>query len=113
MTFDEYQRSANRTLEGGLPPDDMRLAVLALGVAGEAGEVADLMKKWVGHAKPRDLDTMASELGDILWYVAAICSDLGLSMRDVAQANVNKLMKRYPEGFSYAAANAPRDEGTR
>lgn len=109
MTLDEYQRAAARTMEGGEGKGDLRLAIFALGVAGEAGEVADLMKKWVGHGKPRDMDAMAKELGDVLWYLSAICSDLGLSLRDVAQANINKLMKRYPEGFSYEAANAPRE----
>jgi len=71
VTLDEYQTAARRTLEGGAERSDLRLAILALGVAGEAGEVVDLVKKWIGHNKSRDISAIQKELGDVLWYIAA------------------------------------------
>jgi NTP pyrophosphatase (non-canonical NTP hydrolase) len=108
MKMNEYQAEVQRTMEGGEGKGDLRLAIFALGVAGEAGEVADLVKKWVGHAKPRDIDVLVGELGDVLWYLSALAHDLGVSLDQVAQKNVAKLRTRYPDGFSFERANAPR-----
>ena len=113
MTLDEYQTEVRRTMEGGEGKGDMRLAIFGLGLAGEAGEVVDLLKKWIGHNKSRDLDVMKGEIGDVLWYVTALCTDLGLTLDEVCRANSAKLRARYPEGFSYERANARRDGGPR
>lgn len=78
----------------------LRLTVSALGVAGEAGEVADIIKKHVGHAHPLNEDKLKDELGDVLWYVADLAKTLGITLSSVAEHNVAKLQKRYPEGFS-------------
>lgn len=103
MNFDEYQAAANRTAAEG--SSDLRLAISGMGVAAEAGEVCDILKKWLGHGHQRDLDKLKSEAGDVLWYVADICSQVGLSMDDVADYNVNvKLAKRYKDGFSHKAS---------
>jgi NTP pyrophosphatase (non-canonical NTP hydrolase) len=107
-TFERYQEEAARTVNHPDESKEMLLAVFALGVAGEAGEVADLMKKWLGHKKPRDLDAMKKELGDVLWYIAGVATLLDLSMEEIAKGNIEKLRKRYPDGFNYVDANKAR-----
>jgi NTP pyrophosphatase (non-canonical NTP hydrolase) len=67
----------------------------ALGLAGEAGEVANKVKKLMRDSKEYDI---AGEIGDVLWYVAALCSDLGLDMDTVATKNLNKLNSRKNRG---------------
>ena len=99
MDFDTYQVEVRRTA-GRWESFSEQLAVLGLGIAGEAGEVADIIKKVVGHRHILDRDTLAGELGDVLWYVAAMCDHLGVSIESVAAANIEKLRKRYPDGFS-------------
>jgi NTP pyrophosphatase (non-canonical NTP hydrolase) len=98
MTLDEYQELAARTL-GRDRTHEQQLANAALGLTGEAGEVADVIKKHLFHATPLDQDALAKELGDCLWYIGAFATELGLSMDDIAQRNIDKLRKRYPEGF--------------
>ena len=105
MLMDEYQRQAMRT---SIHPRGAcghhSLAWNALGLAGEAGEVADEIKKIVGHGHALDKDKLAKEIGDVCWYIAALCNDLGINLSDVAQANIDKLWKRYPGGFSQDAS---------
>ena len=98
MTLDDYQQLAARTL-GRDRTHDQQLANAALGLTGEAGEVADVIKKHLFHATPLDTDALMKELGDCLWYVAAFATVLGVSMDDIAQRNIEKLRKRYPQGF--------------
>lgn len=100
MDFSTYQSLANRTskFKGEQRPD--RLLCACLGLAGETGEFVDLVKKILFHGHPQDTTTLAKELGDILWYIAETASALGLSLDDLATANIEKLKKRYPEGFS-------------
>jgi NTP pyrophosphatase (non-canonical NTP hydrolase) len=109
MTFDEYQNEAARTMTRRTDeeiPSAMHLAVMGQGLAGEAGEVADLLKKKLGHGKAVGLDEITSELGDVLWYMSAIAKWYGLTLDEVAAYNVAKLRKRYPNGFTHAASNA-------
>ncbi len=96
-----YQADAARTL-GGIDSERDGLALCGLGVAGEAGEVADLLKKHLFHGKPLDRNLLAKELGDVLWYLAACCEVAGLDLGMVASANMEKLAKRYPNGFNHA-----------
>ncbi len=98
MTLDDYQQLAARTL-GRDRTHEQQLANAALGLTGEAGEVADVIKKHLFHATPLDQDALAKELGDCLWYIGAFATVLGLSLDEIAQRNVDKLRKRYPEGF--------------
>lgn len=98
MNFDEYQELAARTANRKL--DEKRLAVSGLGLSGEAGEVVELIKKHIGHGHVLNTEAVAKELGDVLWYVADICTAVGIDMADVAEANIAKLRARYPEGFS-------------
>lgn len=110
MALNEYQLQAMRTcihIFGSV--DHKALGWNALGLAGEAGEVADEIKKIIGHGHNLNKDKLKKELGDVLWYVAALCNDLGLSMGDVAQANIDKLLVRYPNGFSQKDSRERKD----
>jgi len=93
-----YQQQAGQTANTTLPPKT-RLAVAALGLTGETGEVADHIKKHIGHDHTLDTGRVAKELGDVLWYVAEICTVLGFDMAEVAAQNLEKLGNRYPNGF--------------
>lgn len=110
MDFIRYQEEAARTLarrrlDEYTPAEMMlKLATMGLGVAGEAGEVADLIKKYVGHGHELDDDKLLKEMGDVLWYLAAIATLRGFSLEQVAALNISKLRARYPEGFSEEAS---------
>ena len=96
MTLDEYQALAKRTQNratGGL-------INYTLGLVGEAGEVAELVKKHTFHGVSMG-GRLQEELGDVLWYLAALCEECGLSLDAVAEQNVAKLKARYPEGFEH------------
>lgn len=104
MKFSEYQTASARTLNTGLPQADA-LANYALGLAGEAGEAVELVKKHLYHGKPLDLDAVKKELGDSLWYIAALASTLGLDMGEIAESNISKLVQRYPDKFVHGGGN--------
>lgn len=99
MNFNEYQELCSRTAGGHLSLEMGRI-VSTLGLAGEAGEVADYLKKVFGHGHQLDLVKLKKELGDVMWYVSDICSKFGISLDEVATLNIEKLKARYPEGFS-------------
>jgi NTP pyrophosphatase (non-canonical NTP hydrolase) len=80
--------------------------VWTLGLTGEAGEVADYLKKVRGHGHPLDPEKMKKELGDVLWYLAVLADSFGFTLNEVAQANVDKLRARYPNGFTIADSKA-------
>jgi NTP pyrophosphatase (non-canonical NTP hydrolase) len=63
-----------------------------------------MLKKHLFHGKPLDADEVIKELGDVLWYVAGMATAIGVSLDDVGQRNVDKLRKRYPDGFSVEAS---------
>lgn len=77
-----------------------QLCSLALGVAGEGGEVADVVKKHVFHGHPFDREKVKGELGDVLWYVAMLARACDTDLNEIAQMNIEKLRKRYPNGFT-------------
>src|SRR2546430_16341240 len=90
MTFYEYQLQARRT--AGTHEND-REAILnwTLGLTGEGGEFANLIKKSVFHGHGFDYEEIISELGDCLWYLSQLCTSLGLNMNMVAAKNLRKL----------------------
>lgn len=102
-TLDEYQIAALRSADMGLDQRDLLLKN-ALGLGGEAGEVLDHIKKHVYHGHPLDREYVKKELGDLLWYIAAEADAVELTLEEVATANIEKLRKRYPDGFSKAAS---------
>lgn len=129
MTIKEYQDLAMRTNDGKctdrvyeilddflndrahfgrsdtrLTYDPGELLNGALGLPGEAGEVADLVKKHFFHGHVLDRDDLIKELGDVCWYLALICTAIGVSLEYVMGQNIEKLKRRYPEGFSESAS---------
>jgi len=98
-SFDTYQALARRTA-GDHPEFADRVTNWVLGLAGEAGEIADRWKKVLYHGHPFDKDAMVEELGDLLWYAAMLSDALGLPLSEVAARNIEKLRARYPDGFS-------------
>jgi NTP pyrophosphatase (non-canonical NTP hydrolase) len=94
MRFDEYQEEAKKT---AIYPDQYRVVYPALGLAGEAGEVAEKVKKHIRDGV-LNVEELKKELGDVLWYLAAIASDLDLTLDDVAEANLQKLRSRHARG---------------
>lgn len=113
MNADDYQLAAARTLidapDAEYTGSEIMLVWNAIGLAGEAGEVADDVKKAVFHRAGVDRDVLKKELGDVLWYVAALCTKLDVSMSEVMERNIAKLKLRYPDGYSSAASAARID----
>lgn len=99
MNLNEYQKKSARTLpqKGN---HFHKLSNYALGVAGEAGEVADEIKKIVYHGHNLNIDYLRVELGDVLHYVAGLATMLDTNLEDIAKQNISKLEARYPKGFS-------------
>ena len=81
-----------------------------MGLAGETGEVVDYLKKVLYQGKPYDIDKIADELGDLAWYVSALATTLDITLESIAQMNIDKLYKRYPNGFSEEASNRRSNE---
>ncbi len=99
LSANEYQKRAMRTLNPELSKFEGMLIDGALGLAGEAGEVVDLIKKWYaqGHDLKRDL--ILEELGDVCWAVAEVAMALDIDFEEIMQVNLKKIEKRYPDGF--------------
>lgn len=103
MTLNDYQQAAMRTNTS--KPYAATLQNAALGLAGEAGEVADMVKKHIYHDKPLSMEDLIYELGDVLWYVAQAAEAIGVRMDTIADMNIKKLLDRYPDaGPTMAAA---------
>ena len=98
MTGIEYQQLAMRTMNPEMD-STAKLSDAALGLCGESGEIADILKKYLYQGHGLDPTHIAKELGDVLWYVALACTALGMTMDKVMQMNIDKLKARYPEGF--------------
>ena len=99
LSLDEYQSLASRTAGAG-GEGQQRLIIAALGLAGEAGEFANMVKKLTAHGHEISPEILADELGDVMWYVAEAATAIGVSLGQIGDTNVAKLRKRYPEGLS-------------
>ena len=71
-----------------------------MGLCGESGEAIDIIKKHLAQGHPLDREALAKELGDICWYVAETAQVLGYDLETIMTMNIEKLKKRYPDGFS-------------
>ena len=93
MNFNEYQKLARST---AVYPEEHKVVYPALGLCGEAGEVADKIKKTIrGDSSLVNVTgSIADELGDVLWYLAILADDLGIPLEDIAHWNVDKLQRR-------------------
>jgi len=100
MNFDEYQKESRKTWVGA--GVEQPLAYFSLGLAGETGEFVDKVKKvWRDHGNVvsgEKREELVRELGDVLWYAAQISTELGVSMDEVAQKNIEKIFDRKDRG---------------
>jgi NTP pyrophosphatase (non-canonical NTP hydrolase) len=99
MTINEYQKLALTTLNPELKEKDILINGV-MGLCGESGEAIDLVKKHLAQGHELDKEKLAKELGDIAWYLAETAYAIGYPLEDILQMNIDKLKKRYPEGFS-------------
>ena len=109
MTPNEYQKEALRTASGMYDGYPMIINGV-LGLCGEAGECADMVKKHLFQGHDLDREHLAKELGDVAWYIAVAAHSIGYDLETVLQMNVDKLRKRYPDGFD-AKRSLNRQEG--
>lgn len=108
MTANEYQVKALRTANDM----DTTLGIVngVLGLSGESGECADLVKKHLFQGHDLDKEHLAKELGDVAWYLAVTAHRIGYDLESILEMNIAKLMERYPEGFD-AEKSQHRQEG--
>ncbi len=99
MTISEYQKLAMRSLNPKLDKKDILINGV-MGLCGESGEVIDLVKKHLSQGHELNREKMVEELGDVAWYLAECATVLDVSLEDILVSNIEKLKKRYPEGFS-------------
>lgn len=99
MTGNEYQRLAMTTLNPALSKHDVLINGV-MGLCGEAGEAIDLVKKHLAQGHPLDREALLGELGDIAWYLAETAYALDADLDQVLEGNLEKLRRRYPQGFS-------------
>ena len=98
MTLDDYEAAAVRTTNLKLT-DVERLMDAASGLAEESGEILSLVRKHTYQSRPLDKHRLETELGDALWCLAITARTAGLSLEQIASANVAKLRDRFPEGY--------------
>ena len=106
MKFNEYQKMA---LSTALPRTDRNIPYLALALCGEAGELADKVKKVMRDKDNRyyqpDLAAIALELGDVLWYAANLANSLGYSLSEIAELNIQKIKDRVERGTLHGSGD--------
>jgi NTP pyrophosphatase (non-canonical NTP hydrolase) len=107
-SFDDYQKESRATAK--YPVIGHKVIYPTLGLLGEAGEIAEKIKKMFrdrnGELSQEEKDLLAKELGDVLWYLAQLSSELGLSLSDIAQGNVQKLKDRMTRGVIHGSGDA-------
>jgi len=101
MDLDRYQELASRTRNHSIDQDTERCNY-AMGLCGESGEVVELVKKHIfhGHDAMDTRKAILDECGDVLWYLSQLLDVYGISLEAAATCNIEKLQRRYPEGFS-------------
>ena len=98
MEINEYQKLAMRTVNPKLDKNSVLINGV-MGLCGESGEAIDIVKKWFAQGHDLDREHLIKELGDIAWYLAETATALDVSLEEVFRGNIEKLQKRYPEGF--------------
>ncbi len=98
MTINEYQKLALRTINNNLSKKDILINGV-MGLCGESGEAIDIVKKHLAHGHELDREHLIEELGDIAWYLAETAYSLDIDLETVCKKNIEKLEKRYPNGF--------------
>lgn len=114
MEARKYQELAARTRLDterlNIPASELAILAATLGLVGEAGEVAEFIKKWIFHRHDIDRDMVKKELGDCAWYLADLCTAFGFDLGEIMAENIEKLKVRYPDGFSSADSQARVDK---
>ena len=103
MEIKEFQLKSTRTLNQALPKD-MNIVNMCLGTYGEFSEVSELIKKHVFQGHELNREKVKEELGDTMFYLVNLATELDIDMTEVLQNNVDKLLVRYPEGFTAKAS---------
>ena len=98
MTINEYQQLAMTTMNKEMSKKDMLINGV-MGLCGESGEAIDIVKKHLAQGHELDREKLIKELGDIAWYLAEMATVLDIDLEEVLERNIEKLKKRYPEGF--------------
>ena len=98
MTINDYQTLAMRTLNPALSKKDVLINGV-MGLCGEAGEAIDIVKKHLAQGHDLDREALIKELGDVAWYLAETAYALDVPLEEILRINIEKLKKRYPEGF--------------
>ncbi len=98
MEINEYQKLAMRTVNPKLDKNSVLINGV-MGLCGESGEAIDIVKKWFAQGHDLDREHLIKELGDIAWYLAETATALDVSLEEVFRGNIEKLQRRYPEGF--------------
>lgn len=102
MDFNEYQDKCRKTAFYAHADEGLKVLYPTLGLTGESGEVAEKVKKLYrdknGKIDDEFITNIKKELGDVMWYIAALCSDLNLRMEDAAKENIEKLLDRKSRG---------------
>lgn len=98
MNINEYQELAMTTLNPQLSKKEV-LINSVMGLCGESGEAIDIVKRWMAQGHALDKEQLARELGDIAWYLAEAATALEIPLEEIFQGNIDKLKKRYPDGF--------------
>lgn len=98
MKINEYQQLAMRSLNKDLSKKDVLINGV-MGLCGEAGEAIDIVKKYLAQGHELDKEKLIKELGDVAWYLAETAYALDTDLETVFNLNIEKLKRRYPEGF--------------
>jgi len=98
MNVSQYQTLALRTMNPDISKKDMLINSM-MGLCGESGEAIDLVKKHLFHGHELDKEKLVKELGDIAWYLAEAAQAIDVPLEEILEKNIEKLKKRYPEGF--------------
>ena len=104
MELKEYQRLCELTAKKDFETKTEEIMCWGLGVTGEAGDIGSCIKKTFAHKKDVK-EGIKENIGDMMWYTAMICNFFGWSLDEVLLENVEKLKKRFPEGFTYKSVD--------
>ncbi len=99
MKATDYQSAVARTMDTSLDQKQATCSY-AMGLAGESGEVVEPLKKWCWHNRSLDVGDLQKELGDVMFYVAALCNTWGIDLGACMEGNIKKLQERYPAGYA-------------
>ncbi len=108
MTINEYQKLAMTTLNPNIDKRDVLINGV-MGLCGESGEAIDIVKKHLAQGHELDREKLIEELGDVAWYIAETATALDIELEEIFTRNIDKLRKRYPEGFD-AEKSMSREE---